>query len=54
MAFATPQGFFHFTVMPFGLHGAAATFQRRINRVLGQHRAFCVAYLDDIFVFSRS
>ena len=33
-AFATPFGLFEFTVMPFGLHSAPATFQQMINHVL--------------------
>lgn len=53
-AFATPQELFHFTVMPFGFHRAAATFQRLVDCVLGACRSFCMAYLDDILVFSRT
>ena len=48
-AFQTPAGLFQFTVMPFGLHGAPATFQRLMDRVL-QGCDYCsAAYLDDIF-----
>jgi len=34
-AFKTPWGLYHFTVMPFGVHGGPATFQRLVDRVLG-------------------
>lgn len=53
-AFQTPAGLFHFTVMPFGLHGAPATFQRLMDRVL-QGCDFCsAAYLDDVVIFSHT
>lgn len=33
-AFSTPNGFFQFQVMPFGLSGAPGTFQRMMDRVI--------------------
>ncbi len=33
-AFVTAQGLFQFTVMPFGLQGAPATFQRMMDRLI--------------------
>lgn len=34
-AFVTQDGFLQYTVMPFGLCNAAATFKRLLNKVLG-------------------
>ena len=51
-AFSTPQGLFQYTVMPFGVHGAPATFQRLMDRVLRPHQNYSSAYIDDIIVFS--
>ncbi|XP_075762946.1 uncharacterized protein LOC142819454 [Pelodiscus sinensis] len=53
-AFSTPFGLYHFVRMPFGLHGAAATFQRLMDRVLKTHDQFAAAYIDDIVVYSKS
>lgn len=50
-AFVTPDSFLQYTVMPFGLCNAPATFQRLINKVLGGVPK-CRAYLDDIVVYS--
>ena len=41
-------------VMPFGLHGAPATFQRLIDRVLQGCEDCSAAYLDDVVIFSHS
>lgn len=38
--------------MPFGLHGAPATFQRLIDTVLADCATFSLAYLEDIIIFS--
>ena len=40
--------------MPFGLHGAPATFQRLINKELRDCHGFALAYLDDIIIFSTT
>nr|XP_033942276.1 uncharacterized protein LOC117449038 isoform X2 [Pseudochaenichthys georgianus] len=50
-AFVTPYSFLQYTVMPFGMCNAPATFQRLVNLVLG-HVPDCKAYLDDI-VYSK-
>lgn len=54
-AFSTGSGLYEFNVVPFGLCNAPATFQRTINKVLAnQLWKTCLAYLDDIIVFSRT
>ncbi|XP_056152779.1 muscarinic acetylcholine receptor M3-like [Lampris incognitus] len=54
MAFATPTGLYQYTVLPFRVHGAPATFQRMMDRVLGPHWAYAAAYLDDIVIHSAT
>ena len=53
-AFSTPDGAFHYRVLPFGLHGAPATFQRLMDKVLRPHQDYAAAYLDDIVIHSTS
>ncbi|XP_072772650.1 uncharacterized protein [Nerophis lumbriciformis] len=53
-AFSTPEGLFQYTVLPFGIHGAPATFQRMMDRVLRPHQEYAAAYLDDIVIHSTS
>ena len=54
-AFVTRKGLYEFTVMPFGLCNAPATFQRLMERVLsGLQWEIAVLYIDDIVVHGRS
>lgn len=50
-AFVTPFGKYEFLVMPFGLMGAPAVFQRLMNTLLGDLLTHTAAYMDDIVVF---
>lgn len=52
-AFLTPDTFLQYTVMPFGVRNAPATFQRLVNTVLSGLSG-CEAYLEDIVVYSIS
>ena len=53
-AFRTQWGLFQFTVLPFGLHGAPATFQRLMDQVLRGCYDYACAYLDDVVIFSAT
>ena len=52
-AFITPTGLYSYAVMPFGLRNAPATFQRLMNRVIGDMQG-CAVYLDDVVVYSET
>lgn len=52
-AFSTPGGHWQYRTLPFGLHGAAATFQRLMDIVLRPHRAYAAAYIDDVVIHSE-
>ncbi|XP_063586255.1 uncharacterized protein LOC134763618 [Penaeus indicus] len=52
-AFVTPTGLYEFTVLPFGMRNAPATFQRLMNFLTaGLEGVRC--YLDDLVVWSSS
>ncbi|TKA33188.1 hypothetical protein B0A50_00741 [Salinomyces thailandicus] len=52
-AFRTRYGHYEYTVMPFGLANAPASFQSYIYKALGGLLDnICVVYLDDILIYS--
>ena len=52
-AFSAGQGLYEFNVMPFGLTGAPATFQRCMNYLL-MDVSHAMVYIDDIIVYSKN
>src|SRR5437899_8318920 len=54
-AFRTRYRYYEYFVMLFGLTNTPATFQSYINYALrGLVDKFCIVYLDDVLIFSRS
>ncbi|XP_075527109.1 uncharacterized protein LOC142559392 [Dermacentor variabilis] len=54
-AFTCHRGLFQFERMPFGLCNAPATFQRLMDRVLGNAKwSHAMCYLDDIVIYSET
>ncbi|KAL0171312.1 hypothetical protein M9458_031623, partial [Cirrhinus mrigala] len=53
-AFSTPSGHWQYRTLPFGLHGAPATFQRMMDIILRPHQAYAAAYIDDVVVHSEA
>ena len=50
-----PLGFYECVWMPFGLTNALATFQQLMETCLQEmHLKWCIIYLDDIIVFSKT
>ena len=50
-AFTTPFGLFQFKVIPFGLQGAPATFQRLMDCFIRGLDGSAAAYLDDMVIY---
>ncbi|CAI5686131.1 unnamed protein product [Oreochromis niloticus] len=54
-AFICPLGFYQFERMPQGITGAPPTFQRLMEKAVGDmHVLEALVYLDDIIVFGRT
>ena len=50
-----PPSLYEFTVMPFGLCNAPATFQRNMNEIFfNEIGDFIIVYMDDIIIFSKT
>lgn len=54
-SFVTPNGFYKYTRMPFGLKNVPAMFQRAMNVFLATVKMlFTLFYIGDIITFSKS
>lgn len=54
--FITQNGMYEWCYLPYGLKTAPATFQRVLSSIIRRHHlsSFCINYLDDILIFSKS
>ena len=57
-AFKSPMGLYEYTVLPFGLTNAPATFSRKMQELFREFMfgtdAFVAVYLDDILIYSNT
>ena len=53
-AFSAPQGHYEWIVMPFGLKNAPQVFQRRMDNIFKNLNHYCLVYIDDILIFSKT
>ena len=55
-AFVTQEGHYEWISMPFGYKNAPAIFQRILSGIIKKRKldGFCVNYIDDILVFSKT
>ncbi len=53
-AFSTSSGHWQYRTLPFGLHGAPATFQRMMDILLRPHHSYAAAYLDEVMIHSEA
>uniref|UniRef100_A0A3P9IMX9 ribonuclease H n=1 Tax=Oryzias latipes TaxID=8090 RepID=A0A3P9IMX9_ORYLA len=54
-AFICPLGFYQFERMPQGITGAPSTFQRLMEKAVGDmHMLEVIVYLDDLIVFGKT
>ena len=53
-AFSTDFGKYEFMVMPFGLVGVPATFQRHMNELFGDLHGKVAVYMDDLAIYSET
>lgn len=54
-AFVTLDGLFEFSVMPFGLCNAPATFERFMDTIFrGLRWEICMCYLDDVVIYGKT
>ena len=53
-AFISPSGLYEWKVLPLGLANAPAAFMRLMGGILSKFSRFCIVYLDDILIFSKT
>ena len=53
-AFSAPQGHYEWIVMPFGLKSSPQIFQTRFDNIFKDLNHYCLVYMEDIFVFSKT
>ncbi|PWI46234.1 hypothetical protein CEE45_17880, partial [Candidatus Heimdallarchaeota archaeon B3_Heim] len=52
-AFVTPNGFYQYTVTPFGMKNSPAVFQRMVNNLIRDIDG-CEGYIDDVIIYSET